>query len=53
MIGHGWTNRATGHGREPDWFEVREIPGHISDDGTTGRDQAGVSLGFCHEPSGG
>ena len=41
---------AAGHVRNLDWFEVKEIRGHIKDDGSIGHYQVGVRLGFRYEP---
>lgn len=40
---------ASGQLRNLDWFEVKEIRGHIKEDGSIGHYQVGVKLGFRYE----
>jgi flavin-binding protein dodecin len=40
---------AAGHVRNLAWFEVKEIRGHINEDGSIGHYQVGVRLGFRYE----
>lgn len=35
--------------RNLDWFEVKEICGHIAEDGSIGHYQVGLKLGFRYE----
>lgn len=43
---------ADGHIRNLAWFEVKEIRGHINEDGSIGHYQVGVRLGFRYERDG-
>ena len=43
---------AAGHVRNLDWLEVKEIRGHIKEDGSIGHYQVGVKLGFRYERQG-
>lgn len=44
---------ASSHVRNLAWFEVKEIRGHIDEDGSIGHYQVGVRLGFRYEPKSG